>query len=187
MAGTIPRRWLSSLVTLSWAMACAGEARPLQAPTPAPRRDAGAVPTPDATPRALAPPPSAREGAVLWGNIRTTEECFFFSGPLELGRDARLGDQAGIEGRGDALVLSMGEARFLGSELGDQLSVERVQNHRHEGEWSVTERIEARWEQGELRGHYRYEECDLTGTQGCPTRCTIDADFSIAGLTRASP
>jgi hypothetical protein len=36
---------------------------------------------------------------------------------------------------------------------------------------------------GVFEGSYRYEECDKSGKQGCPTRCVLQADLSAVPTT----
>ena len=47
------------------------------------------------------------QGNVAWDDVRASEGCFFFSGPLELGRDDHLGTMASVR-RGPSTEVAFG-------------------------------------------------------------------------------
>jgi hypothetical protein len=167
--------WVGTALVLG-TVACTKEV-PLASPSarqttlgaPAPESEETTVPV---------PVKSAPTGSkVLWANIVTTEDCFFFSGPFEHGRDATIGSLAKLEISGTQAVLHLGDVRFDGEGLDGRFQFKREDEREYEGKWRSTERIEAELSADGLRGTYAYEECDLDGSQGCPGKCTMEADF----------
>jgi hypothetical protein len=166
------------------AIACARNTPQLEPPTKAKEPMAITPPKSEAT-RVEKPAPTevATEGTkVLWANVVTTEGCFFFSGPFEHGRDATVGSVARLEVKGEKAVLRLGEVTFEGLGVNGRYELSREDEREFEGRWRSIERIEAELSTEGLRGSYAYEECDLDGDQGCPSRCRISADFFARGL-----
>ncbi|RLB52520.1 MAG: hypothetical protein DRJ42_14660 [Deltaproteobacteria bacterium] len=114
-----------------------------------------------------------------WGQPTATNGCFFFSGPYELGRDDHLGPRAVFTRAGDRITARLGSRiTFSGVVRGDRVQLRRVSDHEFGSTWTVTEIIDARFVNSatgctELRGTYRYTECDTARPQSCPGRCTI--------------
>lgn len=158
--------------------------------TPA-ARDPGAAPA--TTPCPDAPANGARDVTVAWSNVRSTQACFFFSGPGTLGRDDRLGGRARLELSDGRAVLDFGGGvRFTGS-AGERIALTRTSDHDFQGAWRVTERITGTWRAGVERhvdtpctesprvatAQYTYAECDTASPSSCPGPCTITATLTI--------
>jgi hypothetical protein len=103
-------------------------------------------------------------GEVEWLDVTPTPECFFFAGPLDLGRDEPLGVRA--ERRGAALAL--GGFVFEPTSGG----YERTSTHDFGGPWEVTQRLKGRWRGDVFQGTYTYEEQAVGEPVGA---CRIDA------------
>jgi len=118
-----------------------------------------------------------------WGRPTSTNSCFFFSGPYDLGRDDHLGGGARYERNGDRVVVRFGDLAFTGRVSGDRVELRRVSNHEFGSTWTVTEVIDARFVESNgctiLRGTYRYNECDTSRPQSCPGTCTISAPVTF--------
>jgi hypothetical protein len=180
------QRLLWALAALT-ASACAKNTPQVQPPTE-PTKPA-VIAAENKAPSAAKPPPteSAPKGTkVLWANVVTTKDCFFFSGPFEHGRDATIGSIARLEHKGDKAVLHLGEVVFEGHGFQGRYEFTREDEREFEGKWTSTERIEAELSDEGLHGSYAYEECDVDGDQGCPGDCTIAAEFFARGLTSES-
>lgn len=170
---------------------------------PAPAGGDPADPDPSAGPaQAPAAAPCPEDGPsegqftadVTWSNVRSTQSCFFFSGPGGLGRDDHLGTSAQVELSAERATVDLGGARFAGR-TGERVSVSRVSTHRFSGgRWRVTERIVGRWAPGNtryentpctraggrtIRARYSYQECDTSHPEACPGHCTIEADVTL--------
>lgn len=113
-------------------------------------------------------------GNVDWSDIQTTDGCFFFSGPLDIGRDDHLGSTA-IVRTGHQREVSFGDNRFVGPATGD--AVLRSSVHSFNGEWEVRERLQGSWTGRSFAGTYRYEEQPESDAHA--GRCVITANVRI--------
>jgi hypothetical protein len=133
-----------------------------------------------------------RELAVTWTNVSRTGGCFFFSGPVGLGRDTQLGDHARWEQSGTSAALVFGTARFVGDPSRKPIVLARGARHDFNGPWRITETIVGGWTkpaplaqtimQGdcpEFEGTYGYQECNEGNPAECPGRCVISAKISL--------
>jgi hypothetical protein len=118
-----------------------------------------------------------------WGRPTSSNSCFFFSGPYDLGRDDHLGNAAQYQRQGDQVTVRFGNLVFTGQARGDRVRLRRVSDHSYGSTWTVTEVIDARFVQSNgctvLRGTYRYNECDTSRPQSCPGTCTISAPVTF--------
>ena len=140
-------------------------------------------PPPDDPPARQCQPLTDGTAEVRWGRAISSNGCFFFSGPHQLGRDDQLGDRARYQRRGDQVTARFGDAVFSGVANADRVRLERRSAHEAGGTWNVTEVIEARFVVVDgctiLRGTYRYQECPAG--QRCADGCTISAPVSFRG------
>jgi hypothetical protein len=113
------------------------------------------------------------QGNVSWDDIRATEGCFFFSGPLELGRDDHLGVEATIT-PGPVTTVAFGPHTFRGPR-GEPLV--RESGHDFQGAWVVRESLRGTWSADGFAGTYRYQEREHRD-EGWG-RCAITAHVSI--------
>lgn len=164
--------------------------------TPAPVRPPVVASRPASQPappasRPLQRPHASAQAAplrVLWGRVTTTKDCFTFSGPPASKARKELGGKVALVVRGSAMVLSFGAARFVGTLQGDQARLLRRGRYQHRSSWTTTEQITLQREPIDprdihpgprWRGRYSYEECDTSGREGCPSRCTTEAALQL--------
>lgn len=165
--------------------------------TPAPVRPPVVASRPAAQPAAPASRPLRRPRAfaqaaaplrVLWGRVTTTKDCFTFSGPPASKARKELGGAVSLVLRDSAMVLSFGAARFVGTLLGDRARLTRRGRYQYRSSWTTTEQITLQREpidprdihpRPRWRGRYSYEECDTSGREGCPGRCTTEAALQL--------
>lgn len=117
----------------------------------------------------------AGEYRVAWRDVTSTEGCFFFSGPQDLGRDDHLGDAA--RQLGDVLVITPAyEFRLAGPG-----TFVRQASHEYGGAWTSRETLTlapASSAMGEgLVGRYHYDEIGPGET--APGTCHIDARIEL--------
>lgn len=112
-------------------------------------------------------------GNVTWDDLRATEGCFFFSGPMELGRDDHLGVQADVA-LGPVVTVSFGPHVFRGAQ-GEPLV--RQSGHHFGGTWSVRETLQGEWDADGFAGTYRYQERERGAAEW--GRCAITAHLNI--------
>lgn len=125
------------------------------------------------------PVPSRRTLPLTWRAGSATQGCFFFSGPLDHGRDTHLGASATMSVRGQTATLDFGGGVvFQGTLRGDQVSLTRRATYEYGGTWTTTERISGTYSGNFLRASYAYQECDNARQQSCPGTCRIQAGVS---------
>jgi hypothetical protein len=133
--------------------------------------------------------------SVAWSSVRSTDGCFFFSGPGALGRDTPLGNTARFEGTASGASLAFGGARFEGPSTPD-IRLARTSTHDFGGPWRVTETIEGRWVTPQTAPHldtpctesppqvieatYVYHEYE--GSSRTAGHCTITANVTIRAV-----
>jgi hypothetical protein len=166
-----------------------------------------AQPTPTGSAASTAPRPvelgcpdvaGPRELSVTWSKVSRAGGCFFFSGPVGLGRDTQLGDHARWEQTGTSAALVFGPARFVGDTSRKPVVLARSALHDFHGPWRITETIVGSWtkpaplaqtimqgECPEFEGTYAYQECNEGNAAECPGRCTISAQIRLSN--RQSP
>lgn len=148
--------------------------QPARRPPPPPEPERGTC---------LEPGDGAGDVRVRWGTPRSTQTCFFFSGPFDLGRDDHLGDRARLTRRGDQITLAFGAHAFEGTARDGRVRMTRRSTHQYGGAWRVTEVIEGRLTTGRcpaLRLSYRYQECHDAPGAPCPGTCTIEAPLTVS-------
>jgi hypothetical protein len=110
-----------------------------------------------------------------WRDVTSTDGCFFFSGPADLGRDDHLGTEARMSGG----VLELGPAlTFREVSPGTWM---REAPHEHGGTWTSRETITltpttSAFGEGFV-GHYHYDE--LAPGTTAPGTCHIDARLEL--------
>ena len=117
------------------------------------------------------------EVRVQFAPPRTTDGCWFFSGPGALGRDDQLGATARWSREGARVKLRFAGAEFAGDVEGARVRLRRVSRHES---WQVTETIEGELSGGcpSLHARYHYDECEDGGA--CPGTCHIDATVGVS-------
>ncbi len=180
------QRWGTAIV-VAWIMSC--QPRPetaaplvIDLPPPAPLTDTTepSEPTPEDSTRDLAGPVGCD-----WSLGFVSPNCFFFSGPLDLGRDDALGDRADWESRGHRVRLRFSEdVVFAWSQQGSRARLERRSRHDHGGPWEVLEVLELARHGSAMVGSYHYEECQLGEDMNCPGHCTISAQVTVLPAER---
>lgn len=166
--------------------ACASRAMAPAAGPGAPERAPG--------PGALARPPETAESGwskrwrsrAAWSEVRRSEQCLFLSGPAGLGLYASLEGDVAMEQTGEQLrVMFESGAEFQGRAQAGRLTLQRKSSYEHrKTPWTATERLEGELREGGLVARYHYEECDLSGKEGCPGRCEIEGRLELRGTTR---
>ncbi len=122
------------------------------------------------------PVPPRRSLPLTWRAGSSSNGCFFFSGPFELGRDTHLGGSATMTVSGQATTLDFGRGVvFRGTLSGDRLSLTRRATYEYGGPWETTETITGTYSGNFLRASYGYQECDTANRGGCPGVCRIRA------------
>ncbi len=122
---------------------------------------------------------------VAWRVTSKSPSCIFFVGPGALGHLTPLGEEARLEQQKDKITLSFGsDAVYTGQAEGTSLTLRRAHEYTYQNTaWGTTEEITGTFAAGTFEGTYRYEECDRSGKQGCPTRCVLLADVATAPTT----
>ena len=120
---------------------------------------------------------------VEWSSPAATVGCFFFSGPVSAAGERQLGTSARWSRRGSQVALAFADqVVFRGSADAQGVLLTRRSSHDYMGKWQADERIEGSFEGSTFIGRYHYEECDTSGREGCPGRCTIEAGLTIRDL-----
>lgn len=99
-------------------------------------------------------------------------DCFYFSGPGDLGRDDHLGDSATYDG---SSLRFAGDLVFVQDSSG---ALVRVANHQYEGTWMTRETITLSPAGGGFAGTYHYDEFGDGGAT--PSACHLDAQVELA-------
>ena len=169
------RVWMIVVTTVVGAWSgCGGSAPPPGTVVLTPDGAGGAVQAP---PQGNVQPQVGTHRRMLtltWADVVPTPGCFFFSGPLDLGRDTHLGS-------GAELVLEGGVARLAFDpqtvfiQVSEGVLVRRGSYPHGGSTWTTEETITGRYEGLRFTGSYRYQECDPAGAEPCPGRCTITA------------
>jgi hypothetical protein len=98
--------------------------------------------------------------------------CFYFSGPGDLGRNNQLGNSATYDG---SSLRFAGDLVFV---LDSSGALVRVANHEYEGTWMSRETITLSPAGGGFVGSYHYDEFE--GGSTTPGACHIDAQVQLA-------
>lgn len=106
------------------------------------------------------------------GVTADTANCFYFSGPGDLGRNNQLGDSATYDG---SSLRFAGDLVFIQDSSG---ALVRVANHEYEGTWMTRETITLSPQADHFMGTYHYDEFGDGGTT--PSQCHIDARIELA-------
>ena len=123
----------------------------------------------------------------FWGTPTTTPGCFFFSGPMEIGRDDQLGASATWTEQNGRVSLMFGpEIVFRGRRVGQQVILSRQSLHEYDSQWKVSEKLEGTVAGRVLEARYTYRECDKAHPKDCPGRCRVRAGVSLEPVP-ASP
>ena len=112
---------------------------------------------------------------IEWGDVQTTDGCFFFSGPE--GRDNPLTGMALLEEDGERVRLTIGDAEFVGAQRGGTADLIRVSPHDFGSRWLAFESLHGSYHERAMTMRYRYRECQAD--QACPGRCVIAGDVTF--------
>ena len=150
-------------------------------PSPAPETSEIPSPAPETSSE---PPPvrsEPRPVVVAWSGIQRNPGCFYFSGPGALGRDDQLGEQARWSETDEGeVLLDFGERiQFRGVRVGPRVFLSRRSAHDFGNKWRIDEQLEGEIIGDTFEARYAYQECDTSGTEGCPGRCIIEARVTV--------
>jgi hypothetical protein len=122
---------------------------------------------------------------VAWRETSVAPSCIYFVAPGSRGHLTSLGQEARILQQQDKVRISFGsDAEYTGQLAGKSLTLHRTHEYTFRGDlWVTTEEMVGTFSAGVFEGSYRYEECDKSGKQGCPTRCVLQADLSAVPTT----
>ncbi len=123
---------------------------------------------------------------VTWTVQSRSENCFFFSGPLDLGRNDHLGSEAIWAEHAGRVTLSFGDHVFEGARSGSAVELKRASQHQYQGPWRADESLAVAQQGATAAGRYEYHECNLGDEAECPGRCTIVAKILIAPQSAAA-
>ncbi len=128
--------------------------------------------------------PSRLTLMIDWVVTQQTASCFFFSGPLNVGRDTHLGATAQLSLFGAQVTLTFSDSiRFSGELVDGRLELSRHAAYSDSGEtWKVTERIRGTLTGNTLVATYTYNECPSTAAT-CPSHCAVSAVVRGCGIT----
>jgi hypothetical protein len=117
---------------------------------------------------------------ITWRIENRTPNCFFFSGPFELGARDHLGISAEWIESGDRVTLKFGDHAFTGRRRAATIELERHSSHEYEGPWRADETIVLEQRGATAKGQYEYHECNLQNAGECPGKCAIVSGIWVA-------
>jgi hypothetical protein len=122
---------------------------------------------------------------VAWRVASRAPNCIYFVGPGSLGQLTSLGEEARLQQENGKVSLSFGsDAVYEGQPQDTALTLRRTHEYTYQGDlWTTTEEMVGTYAAGSFEGSYRYEECDRSGKQGCPTRCVLQAEIQASPTT----
>lgn len=171
---------------------CAPTAAPAAAPPPVVPVPAAGPASPPSPAVAPATPVTAGSGwkqrwrgVAAWSEVSRSDRCLFLSGPAGLGLYTSLEGEVAVEQSGDQLRLVFASgAEFLGTSRAGRVTLQRQGSYEHQKTpWGSTERLEGAARPGQLEARYAYSECDKSGKEGCPSRCTIEGTLELSNTT----